>query len=386
MGNLSGRNYGIDLLKIICMGMVVMIHVLGHGGILYNTTMFTIQYSVLWALECAIYCAVNCYALITGYLYYGRTFKYSNILRLYFQVAFYGVIIFFLFYFLHPDMVSSWDLARAILPFATVNQYWYFTSYFYLFFLMPFLNKMMATSTKKEATVLLTCLFVFFSIVPTFSTSDPIQENSGYSMLWLMIMYLLGAYIKKYDVVGKLKSWQSLLGYFINVLLLWLSRCGVEYVMQLWRDGSWVNRNFIFFKYSSPLLFLCAVFLFLLFASLKIPKGLQKPVAFLAPLSFGVYLLHDNPLIRQYFMIDKFKFLLYEDLWKLLLAVIGIALAIWAVGTAVDFARSLIFKLLHISQLCDWIDSKVNKLMEKVTLKVLGSEETGIQKEDTDSA
>jgi len=84
--------------------------------------------------------------------------------------------------------------------------------------------------------------------------------------------------------------------------------------------------------------------------------------------------------------VDKFKFLLYEDLWKLLLAVIGIALAIWAVGTAVDFARSLLFKLLHISQLCDWIDSKVDKLMEKVTLKVLGSEETGIQRGDTDSA
>lgn len=126
MGDITksvGRNYGVDLLKITCMIMVAIIHVMGHGGILFNATMFTMQYSLLWVLESIVYCAVNCYALITGYLYYGRSFKYSNILRLYFQVAFYGVTIFFLFYFFHPEMVGKKDLIKAVLPFAVDSQY-----------------------------------------------------------------------------------------------------------------------------------------------------------------------------------------------------------------------------------------------------------------------
>lgn len=71
MQNLSKttkRNSGIDLLRIISMIMIVTLHLLGHGGILNNLEPFTSGHYSAWTLEIIAYCAVNCYALISGYV------------------------------------------------------------------------------------------------------------------------------------------------------------------------------------------------------------------------------------------------------------------------------------------------------------------------------
>ena len=79
-GNLLGqtkeRNYGIDLLRIVSMFLVCILHVLGHGGILNNTTENTVNYNVAWIMNISAYCAVNCYALISGYVGIKSKFKF----------------------------------------------------------------------------------------------------------------------------------------------------------------------------------------------------------------------------------------------------------------------------------------------------------------------
>ena len=74
------RNYGVDLLRIVSMAMIAMLHVLGHGGVLNASVNNVMVYSLAWLLEVGAYCAVNCYALISGYVGYGGKFKYSNII------------------------------------------------------------------------------------------------------------------------------------------------------------------------------------------------------------------------------------------------------------------------------------------------------------------
>ena len=70
MEKVKERNYGIDLLRIISMFMVVVLHVVGHGGVLNATIGLTLKGEIAWAIEIASYCAVNCYALITGFVAY----------------------------------------------------------------------------------------------------------------------------------------------------------------------------------------------------------------------------------------------------------------------------------------------------------------------------
>ena len=59
------RHYGIDLLKIIAMQMVVMLHVMRHGGvtaILLRDT-HSISYGAEQLLNTFCLCAVNCFVL-----------------------------------------------------------------------------------------------------------------------------------------------------------------------------------------------------------------------------------------------------------------------------------------------------------------------------------
>ena len=93
----DGRNYGIDLLKMTSMLMVVFLHLLGGGGILDGLEQLSLGYEMMWLLETACYCAVNCFAMATGYIMCRTRFKYSRIIALWLQVVFYTLGITLLF-------------------------------------------------------------------------------------------------------------------------------------------------------------------------------------------------------------------------------------------------------------------------------------------------
>ena len=78
IGN-DGRNYGIDALRLFSMFLIVIMHVLGQGGILNRATGHV--YRVGWLFESFAYCAVNCFAIISGYVSYSeeeKPFRYSR--------------------------------------------------------------------------------------------------------------------------------------------------------------------------------------------------------------------------------------------------------------------------------------------------------------------
>ena len=136
------RNYGIDLLRIVSMMMVVLLHVLGQGGILDGSDPLTVKSETAWLLEIGAYSAVNIYAMISGYVGYGRKYKYSGLVYLYFQVLFYTVPTTIIFYIYRPELVNLKGKRELLFPFA-YNTYWYFTAYFCLAFFIPFLNMML---------------------------------------------------------------------------------------------------------------------------------------------------------------------------------------------------------------------------------------------------
>lgn len=96
------RNYGIDLLRIVAMFMVVILHILGRGGILDATVAYSSNYYIAWFMEIATFGAVNCYAIISGYVGYNRKIKYSNLINILFCAGFYIVLLTVAGYFVVP--------------------------------------------------------------------------------------------------------------------------------------------------------------------------------------------------------------------------------------------------------------------------------------------
>lgn len=79
-------------------------------------------------------------------------------------------------------------------------------------------------------------------------------------------------------------------------------------------------------------------------------------IMLISPLSFGVYLLHDHPLVRSYVMTDRFAFITNGSVTKMLLLFFGAILAIFVVGCCVDAVRSKLFQLLHIRKSLSKLD------------------------------
>lgn len=69
------RNYGIDSLRLVAMFMIIVLHIMKHGGILDMAR--GIDFAIVWLIEAICCVAVNCYALISGYNKYEISQKKS---------------------------------------------------------------------------------------------------------------------------------------------------------------------------------------------------------------------------------------------------------------------------------------------------------------------
>ena len=62
------RHLGIELLRVLSMGMIVLHHLLTWGGLLFAFPKLSATDTALRLLNAFANCAVNVYALITGYV------------------------------------------------------------------------------------------------------------------------------------------------------------------------------------------------------------------------------------------------------------------------------------------------------------------------------
>lgn len=138
------RDYEIDLLRIISMLMVPMVHVIGQGGILTAAAHFSMQYESAWMLMSFLLVAVNCFILITCYVYYGKQTRYYRLATLWIEVLFYSIIIMVIIYFMFPADFILESIWKGILPTFYTNgqfsRYWFFTAYAGMFLISPFIK------------------------------------------------------------------------------------------------------------------------------------------------------------------------------------------------------------------------------------------------------
>lgn len=126
------RNTGIELLKIVSMLMVVTLHVLLFGMNYYEAHILTPKGFITNMIEAICYCAVNIYAIITGYLMVNKNPKINRIVELWIQVVFYLIISTMLIRIYYPQDFTKRLLFGTFFPVIT-NQFWYFTAYFIMF-------------------------------------------------------------------------------------------------------------------------------------------------------------------------------------------------------------------------------------------------------------
>ncbi len=356
------RNYGIDLLKIISMFMVVILHVLGKGGVLYAKELGAGQYVTVWFLEIAAYCAVNCFAMTTGYLMAGKSFSAGKIVPLWVTVFFYCLVIPIIFAIAFPGTVGIKELLN-IFPVLS-GKYWYFSAYFCMFFFIPLLNLAVDKMPEKEFGRLLLAGFLLLSgSLVIRSNVDCFRQENGYNAWWFSYLYLLGAGIKKYGYFQKLSGKTAVLGYLAAVLVTLLSKMGLEWLEDsgipvLAQAAGFYQPNRLI-SYLSPTIVAAGVFL--MTVCMKAAPGPKacRIMKWLSPLVFQVYIIHEHPLIRAQFIKNQFSCFVTEPPLVLAGLVLGTVLAIFTVCILIDGGRVALFRVLRI-------DDNINKLTDKV--------------------
>ncbi len=348
----DNRNYGIDILRILAMFMVVVLHVLGAGGILEDTENMGVMHNAVWLLETAAFCAVDCYALISGYVLSKSRYKYSNIIVLWLQVFVTTVFCYSVFFILGVNEITSTNIKNMLFPVMT-GRYWYFTAYFLMYFMIPVLNTAIDKLPRKQfRNMLITILLlVFLSLL---FRVDTFHLINGYCCFWLAYLYLLGGYIRKYDPFSKVTWSEGLLLYFSGVMLAFISKSGIEWLT--FKIFGEVRYEEMFIQYTSPFIIAAAIGLFITFSKLKVRKGVGI-VKFFAPLSFGVYLIHTCCWMGSKFW--NFRVFTSHGMPIMLLEVFAISLGVYMLCSVIDFVRYKIFQVFKVKEKVICLEKKL---------------------------
>ena len=367
------RHYGIDLLRIVAMYMIVIIHVLGSGGVLNKEISMPGRVIDVYILA-LVYCCVNCYALISGFVGYEKNkygHKFSGFIYLWIQAVFYGILITAVFDIFSLAEVGAGKYIRAALP-VTSYQYWYFSAYAGVVLIAPYLNMLIDKFDKKTAftsCIGLTAALSLGSMMGAVFGKDPFAIKNGYSFLWLAVLYFFGGVIKKYELHQRLKSKKLWLAVIFNcVIFTGLSKIVIRNINI--RTSSYFIKESILFSYVSPTMLIMSLAFLLLFANIKVDGIMRKIVKFAAPATFGVYLIHVQQLIYNNYIVDRFEWAAKLPGILTPLVVLGISLAILIVCLIIDRLRIALFDLLRIRKLSQKTDTLLHKAADSICSKV----------------
>lgn len=364
------RNYGIDLLKISSMFMIVILHTLGHGGILSSTNLsytqqnfFYSNYSVAWFIEIAVFCAVNCYALITGFFNWNQKVRYYKLAYFWLQVIFYTLLI-TLIYSIKMASINQALWFNAFFPIMTY-QYWYMTAYVGVFLFMPILNSYIQNTEKRKLTLHLLLLFIVMSVLPVFFShnGDPFLFYGGYSTLWLVMMYVAGGVISKCEIGRSLSKLQCFTYFLLSISFSWGYKIIVDY-FNIYAQAGIPSARIL--EYRFPASILAAMFLLLLFKQIKINKEfLKKGILILSNATLGVYLIHEHPLIRNNFIQGYSKDFAMLSTFQMVVAILLGALIIYIICMVIELLRMQLFKLLNVANGLKTIEMKLAEWLHK---------------------
>ncbi|SDH60789.1 Surface polysaccharide O-acyltransferase, integral membrane enzyme [Pseudobutyrivibrio sp. 49] len=327
------RNYGIDLLRIISTYGIIIAHILGWGGVIESLEPNSMKYVIIWTLELMVVASINCYALISGYVGVESKYKVENIVLLLVRTIFHTLMITLFFFFYLPGTVSVIDWKNALFPIMS-NQYWYLNAYVGLFIFIPVLNTFVNSNYKYSNIVNFVLLFVF-SLYATISVDDLFFTNKGYSIIWLMILYIIGGMMKKAN-----REYKKV--YAIVIYILSLS-IGVACIY-FWGLQDKVR------CFQSPILVATSLCLMILFTSMKIGDRFAKVIKILSPTTFFIYIIHVNPFIWNLYIHNRFAFLAQMSGIKMMAAILVIALGIFVACFVLDKIRAALFALFKIDE------------------------------------
>lgn len=343
------RDSRFELLRIISIVIIVLHHLILHVaiddyiGISVNRII-----SQLYIIGGKL--GVDCFLLITGYFGIRTTFRLEKAIKIELQVLTYSILFLLTTLFFFPGRISLRNILSSILP-TTFGAYWYITAYMGVFFLSPFLNIVAKTITKKQYNILLITGVFMLSIAPTFLR----QRNWVNELLWFMLIYMIGVYIKRFEL--ELKRYKKTFWYtgvFLAIIVTWIVSIILMFLANHYPFLEAYVNVFALSNYSTFIL-ITAFCLFMVFVSLN--PFYNKTINRIASKTLGIYLIQSNSFVSSLMLWPwiKCKGLHKIIIWPVTAWIITFLICL--VCLIIETLREKIFGRFMVGQnICRYID------------------------------
>lgn len=362
--NKSVRNSNYELLRIVAMFYIILFHVILHGKVIENS--FGTVSALALFIKCITIVHVNSFILITGYFQCKSSFKFSKVWRLVNASLFYKILVLLILIPLGVITLNYLQIIKEV-SFFNIRQYWFIKTYIFLYFLTPFINKLINNMSKGEFTKLLLTLFVILSLIPYLVGMEEF-DNNGLNLYNMVFMYLIGAYLRFYPLdksyLFKKCSKQLFQVILISICIMCIIfNVSILFTSYVCRDLNLIFRDIYirvssgYWYYSNPFVVIQSVAFFALFGTFNLKSKFINKVS---SLTLGIYLLHDNMYMSQ----NLYDFLgvkgkpIYSS--RFILYILGVTILIFVVCALVEWLRQIIFKFIYNRKISKKIRDKYN--------------------------
>lgn len=343
MGNVNktGRNSNLEILRIISMIFIISFHLSVHGFNDFNFVLSNPNTYFVYLLKVFGKIGVDMFILISAYFIVNSKFTLKKLLYLEGEVYFYSLAIFLIFFiFITPNMDITRDMIFSTFLPVSHNAYWFITNYIILMILSPFLNIFIKKVSRANHLKLIILLIGLWSILPTFTGKS---FECSYLTIFVLL-YLIGSYIRLNIDINKIKTKKlviitlsSLISCYLLLLVINIAYA-LKNIELLRLMSDWIiSTNSIF-------IIIASITLFLIF--LKRKEFSNKYINYVSGSVLGVYLIHDNNLVRHYLwdnIINIASF--YPSKYFILIAIFFI-ISIFIVCCLIDIVRRITIEKL----------------------------------------
>ncbi len=349
----NSRNANIEMLRIILMLLIIAHHYVSHGimectnsivayRVWMEGTLFSRIYSCIFLPGGDI--GVGLFFMISGYVLSEKN-KVSivKVVKTTIFYAWINVIYLICFMLINTSAETTGliEQAKMLVKFSlmptTGGAWWFVTAYVFLAWMIPFFNVVIAGLGKRK-------YIEFLMLIGFFGYAIASLGAPFFDIQLGIFFYLMGAYIRKFSNVEKINKVK--VGTMASIL--WMISAVLEYV----RIHLAVNDNMskvillveeiTEFVNISIVVPLCALAIFYFFIGIRVKSS--RVIDILAPATFGIYLLHDSPLLRgvmwnEILMVQEKQ---YNSIFFPILFFITV-FVIFAFGVCVEQVRIFLF-------------------------------------------
>ena len=295
-GQRKERNSNLELLRILAMLLIIASHYVANSGI---TNLFDVQnpttnmvFLQLWGMWGKA--AINIFILISGYFMCKSSLTLNKILKLYLEVKFYRIIIFFIMYAMGYQSLGVIEIFKAVFSLLHGFNRGFTGSFFAFYIFIPFYNLLIQKMNKKNHFSLICMLIFTFTFTGTFMGA-PVFHHMG----WYMTLYFVASYIRLYPNEHTENCKLNFIVLGVVTLLSYMSIIAFDVLH--------IDMAYYFVVDSHKIFaFLIGVSAFLAFKNLNIKTN--KIINRLSATTFGVLLIHANS--------EAMRTFLWQDLIK----------------------------------------------------------------------